>query len=106
MLEGNATARAFLDANLVQAGLLEVERTEIPGERCRSGAEAVGLPDAGLILAGIDEPGISGRRFSAAFTRIPAPPGDAALLARPAGEQRVRSWTLRLPADAAACRLP
>jgi len=104
VLDGDATARAFLDASLVKASLLEVRRAKRPGEGCRTGSGTVALPNSGLHLAQIDAPALSARRFSAAFTRVPLPrPGSGDLLIRPAGEQLVRPWFVRLPQGARVC---
>ena len=103
VLEGDASYRAFLDASLIQLGLLEIERSGGAGEGCRRTPRSFALPDAGVRLAGIETAQLAVRRFSAGFRPVAIPFGPGDVLIRPAGDQLVRPWTLRLPAGARIC---
>ena len=107
VLEGNATQRAFLDASLLQAGLLEVSKRSLPRGTCaRPQQRELTLPDRGVRLLGVPLGSLLARRFASSFGVGSMLPAGGNMLVRPAGPQLVRPWVLRLAPGVRICRLP
>jgi hypothetical protein len=109
VLEGDATARAFLDASLIGAGLLQIGERSVPRGVCagpRQRATTLALPDRGIRLLGVPLGSLRARRFAAGFSSAAELPAGGDMLVLPAGPQLVRPWTLRIPPGVRICRLP
>ena len=107
VLEGDATERAFLDASLLGAGLLEVSKRSVPRGACAppQGQELT-VPDRGVRLLDVPLGSLRARRFASGFGPGSKLLAGGNMLVRPAGPLLVRPWVLRLPAGVRVCRLP